>query len=67
MDRKFSEDGDEDLSPSEVENIARAIYDAFCRADCNAFIGEFSLTRPVTIDGAFNLEEIASFIKKQIE
>lgn len=48
------------------ERLARAIYVALETADQKAFIGEFSTTNRVTVDGKFDLLALARVLRKLI-
>lgn len=48
-----------EAAPSGAEEMARALYDAPSAEDGTSFIGEFSASGPVTIDGRFDLSKVA--------
>ncbi|WP_129557234.1 hypothetical protein [Azospirillum baldaniorum] len=48
-----------EAAPSGAEEMARALYDALSAEDGTSFIGEFSASGPVTIDGRFDLSKVA--------
>jgi len=45
-----------------IEVTARALYDALKKTAPSAFITDFDLECPVTIDGTFNLHALATLV-----
>lgn len=46
--------------------LARLIYDALEECSPSAYLGEFSLDRPVSIDGKFNFREVAEALETSL-